>query len=67
MAQRLPSDKPRPSSPPRYLEGAIDRDPGEPRGDSVSPVLSDATGVRKERGERGRVDATRSRRRYITH
>ena len=40
---------------------------GKIRGEDVSPVLSDATGVRQDGGERGRVDATRSRRRYITY
>ena len=40
---------------------------GEPRGDDVHPVSSDATGVRENGGARGREDATRPRRRYITH
>ena len=40
---------------------------GESRGEDVSPVSSDATGVRENGGERGREDATRPRRRYITH
>jgi hypothetical protein len=43
------------------------RDPGDPRGDKdVSPVSSDATGVR-QRDAWGREDATRPRRRYITY
>ena len=51
---------------PRLSERALRGDPGEQRGEDVSPVPSDATGVRKD-GARGRVDATRPRRRYITH
>jgi hypothetical protein len=50
--------------------GPIDRarpdTPGDQRGDEhVPPVPSDATGVR-DGGGRGRADATRPRRRYIT-
>jgi len=45
---------------------AARREPGDDRGEDVSPVLSDATGVRQS-GGRGREDATRPRRRYITH
>jgi hypothetical protein len=41
---------------------------GDDRGDhDVSPVSSDATGVRENGGGRGREDATRPRRRYITY
>jgi hypothetical protein len=39
---------------------------GDDRGENVSPVSSDATGVRHS-GARGREDATRSRRRYFIH
>ena len=56
----------RDTPPPRREESAVDGDPGEQRGEDVSPVHSDATGVRQN-GARGRVDATRPRRRYITH
>ena len=41
--------------------------PGDQRGEKdVSPVSSDATGVR-DGGGRGRADATLPRRRYITY
>jgi hypothetical protein len=65
MKLRNPQDHP--TSPPRRLDRAAQADPGDYRGEDVSPVLSDATGVRQDGGVRGRVDATRSRRRYITY
>jgi hypothetical protein len=65
MPASNPELQPRPYVPRR------DRAPrppaGDARGDDVSPVSSDATGVRENGGERGREDATRPRRRYITH
>jgi hypothetical protein len=51
----------------RRIEAARRRSPGEDRGEEdVSPVPSDATGVRNG-DRRGREDATRPRRRYITY
>ena len=54
------------STPPRPDGRPIKHEKGDDRGESVSPVSSDATGVRNS-GARVREDATRSRRRYITH
>ena len=55
------------STPPVLREGrAALHVKGDDRGENVSPVSSDATGVRHG-GARGREDATRSRRRYFTH
>jgi hypothetical protein len=56
------------STPPVLHEGRAAQHvvKGDDRGENVSPVPSDATGVRQG-GARGRVDATRSRRRYLTH
>ena len=56
-------------SPPssRRLDRVLQRPAGDSRGDHVSPVSSDATGVRENGGERGREDATRPRHRYIIH
>jgi hypothetical protein len=56
-------------SPPssRRLDRVLQRPAGDSRGDDVSPVSSDATGVRENGGERGREDATRPRHRYIIH
>jgi hypothetical protein len=51
----------------RRLDRAVQRPTGNSRGDDVSPVSSDATGVRENGGERGREDATRPRRRYLTY
>ena len=49
------------------IDGARLPGVGDELGDKgVSPVPSDATGVR-DSGVRGREDATRPRRRYITH
>jgi hypothetical protein len=64
---RSPDQKLQVESSARGIEPARRRNPGEDRGeDDVSPVPSDATGVRS--GDwRGREDATRPRRRYITY
>jgi hypothetical protein len=56
-----------PNSPVRRANRVIQRPPGDARGEDVSPVSSDATGVRENGGGRGREDATRPRRRYITY
>ena len=64
---RSPNSDFRPTPPPSCDDLAVRRDPGDPRGEDVSPVLSDATGVRQNGDGRGRADATRPRRRYLTH
>src|SRR3954452_19408781 len=52
----------------RRTGSAPRRPTGDHRGDQdVSPVSSDATGVRENGGGRGREDATRPPRRYITY
>src|SRR5262245_2756202 len=63
---RPPNPDFRPTPPPGRPAGAVRSETGDERGEDVSPVPSDATGVRYG-GVRGREDATRSRRRYITH
>jgi hypothetical protein len=60
-----PELQPIPLAPRR--DRALRRPAGDQRGDDVSPVSSDATGVRENGGGRGREDATRPRRRYITY
>ena len=55
----------RATTPPRGDDRGR-RGSAERHDEVVSPVISDATGVR-DGGVRGRVDATRPRRRYITH
>ena len=64
---RSPNSEFQPSPAARASDREPRRPTGDPRGDDVSPVSSDATGVRENGGERGREDATRPRRRYITY
>ena len=64
---RSPNSEFQPRSVAQDSDRASQRPAGEPRGEDVSPVSSDATGVRENGGERGREDATRPRRRYVTH
>ena len=65
----MPSPEPELQPTPFALhqERVPQRTSGDSHGDDVSPVSSDATGVRENGGERGREDATRPRRRYITY
>jgi hypothetical protein len=56
----------RPTQRPGRVDRAAMDGTGDERGEDVSPVHSDAIGVRQS-GGRGREDATRSRRRFITH
>ena len=65
MPTRNTELEPAPLAPRR--DRARERTEGDSRGDDVPPVSSDATGVRENGGARGREDATRPRRRYITH
>jgi hypothetical protein len=60
-----PTLKLRPTPQLGRVDRATRHDTGDYRGEDVSPVLSDATGVRNS-GVRGRADATRPRRRFIT-
>jgi hypothetical protein len=56
-----------PTAPQRSDDRVAGSGLGDHRGKDVSPVISDATGVRQHGGGRGREDATRPRRRYLTH
>jgi hypothetical protein len=65
MPSPAPELQPTPFAP--HQDRVPRRTLGGSRGEDVSPVSSDATGVRENGGERGREDATRPRRRYITY